>query len=70
MLGIGDKVNAYLSQLSGGQQRRVAIASALMNNPDVILADGPTGDPDEETEAEIMELFKNSTGERKSLLFL
>ena len=70
MLGIGDKVNAYPSQLSGGQQRRVAIARALMNNPDVILADEPTGDPDEETEAEIMELFKNSTGKRKSLLFL
>ena len=65
MLGIGDKVNAYPSQLSGGQQRRVAIARALMNNPDVILADEPTGDHDEETEAEIMELFKRLNREKK-----
>ena len=58
MVGIGDKADAYPSQLSGGQQRRVAIARALINNPEVILADEPTGDLDEETEAEIMDLFK------------
>ncbi|OGR07415.1 MAG: ABC transporter [Deltaproteobacteria bacterium RIFOXYD12_FULL_50_9] len=58
MMGIGDKVNSYPAQLSGGQQRRVAIARALLNNPKVILADEPTGDLDEETEAEIMTLFK------------
>lgn len=65
MLGIGDKVNAYPSHLSGGQQRRVAIARALMNDPDVILADEPTGDLDEETEAEIMDLFKRLNKEKK-----
>ena len=65
MVGIGEKVNAYPSHLSGGQQRRVAIARALMNNPDVILADEPTGDHDEETEAEIMELFKRLNREKK-----
>ena len=71
MLGIGDKVNAYPSQLSGGQQRRVAIARALMNNPDVILADEPTGDPDEETEAEIMELFKKlNRGKKITFIFI
>jgi putative ABC transport system ATP-binding protein/lipoprotein-releasing system ATP-binding protein len=64
MVGLGDKVNAYPSQLSGGQQRRVAIARALMNDPEVILADEPTGDLDEETEAEVMELFKRINGER------
>lgn len=58
MVGIGDKVDSYPSQLSGGQQRRVAIARALLNTPDIILADEPTGDLDEETEAEIMGLFK------------
>jgi putative ABC transport system ATP-binding protein/lipoprotein-releasing system ATP-binding protein len=58
MVGIGDKVDSYPSQLSGGQQRRVAIARALLNTPDIILADEPTGDLDEETEAEIMDLFK------------
>ena len=63
-VGVEDKINAYPSQLSGGQQRRVAIARALFNEPDVILADEPTGDLDEETEDEIMKLFQsiNSTG--------
>lgn len=65
MLGIGDKVNAYPSHLSGGQQRRVAIARALMNDPEVILADEPTGDLDEETEAEIMKLFRTLNAEKK-----
>jgi len=58
MVGIGDKQDSYPSQLSGGQQRRVAIARALLNGPDIILADEPTGDLDEETEAEIMHLFE------------
>jgi ABC-type lipoprotein export system ATPase subunit len=58
LVGIGDKLDAYPSQLSGGQQRRVAIARALLNNPDIILADEPTGDLDEETEAEIMHLLQ------------
>ena len=58
LVGIGDKLDSYPSQLSGGQQRRVAIARALLNNPDIILADEPTGDLDEETEAEIMHLLE------------
>jgi ABC-type lipoprotein export system ATPase subunit len=57
MVELSDKINSYPSQLSGGQQRRVAIARAFMNRPDIILADEPTGDLDEETEAEVMELF-------------
>jgi putative ABC transport system ATP-binding protein/lipoprotein-releasing system ATP-binding protein len=58
MVGIGEKQDSYPAQLSGGQQRRVAIARALLNNPDIILADEPTGDLDEETEAEIMHLLE------------
>jgi ABC-type lipoprotein export system ATPase subunit len=65
LVGIGEKKDAYPSQLSGGQQRRVAIARALMNDPEVILADEPTGDLDEETEAEIMKLFAKLSQEKK-----
>jgi ABC-type lipoprotein export system ATPase subunit len=57
-VGLGDKVNTYPSQLSGGQQRRVAIARAFMNDPALILADEPTGDLDEDTEQEMVNLFR------------
>ncbi|MCP4259686.1 MAG: ABC transporter ATP-binding protein [Planctomycetes bacterium] len=57
LMGIENKAHAYSDQLSGGQQRRVAIASALMNNPSLLLADEPTGDLDTETESEIMNFF-------------
>jgi ABC-type lipoprotein export system ATPase subunit len=59
MVGITGKDGYYPSQLSGGQQRRVAIARAMINRPSVILADEPTGDLDEKTEAEIMNLFRD-----------
>jgi putative ABC transport system ATP-binding protein/lipoprotein-releasing system ATP-binding protein len=65
LVGIEDKADAYPSQLSGGQQRRVAIARALIYDPPVILADEPTGDLDEETEAEIMNLFRRLNRERQ-----
>jgi putative ABC transport system ATP-binding protein/lipoprotein-releasing system ATP-binding protein len=58
LVGLADRAASYPAQLSGGQQRRVAIARAFMNDPAVILADEPTGDLDEETEAEVMRLFR------------
>jgi len=70
MVGIGDKLDAYPSQLSGGQQRRVAIARALVNNPDIILADEPTGDLDEDTEAEIMHLLEEINRKQGATIIL
>ena len=58
MVGLKDKANAFPSQLSGGQQRRIAIARAFVNKPDIILADEPTGDLDEDTEREILDIFR------------
>ena len=58
LVGLPDKTNAFPSQLSGGQQRRIAIARAFINQPDIILADEPTGDLDEETERDILKVFK------------
>jgi putative ABC transport system ATP-binding protein/lipoprotein-releasing system ATP-binding protein len=63
-VGLAHKAQAYPHQLSGGQQRRVAIARAFMNSPSLILADEPTGDLDEETEASMMQFFESMNRER------
>lgn len=64
LVGLEKKMNAYPAQLSGGQQRRIAIARAFMNSPELVLADEPTGDLDEETEDEMMKLFTSLNRER------
>ena len=57
-VGLEDKIHKKPNQLSGGQMQRVATARAIVNNPDIILADEPTGALDTKTSLQIMELLK------------
>ena len=58
MVDVSGMEHHYPSQLSGGQQRRIAIARAMIRRPSILLADEPTGDLDEKTESEIMHVFQ------------
>lgn len=57
-VGLGEKAKAYPQQLSGGQQQRIAIARAISNGPELILADEPTGNLDSGTGEQVMELLR------------
>lgn len=57
-VGLGNQLHKKPNQMSGGQMQRVAIARAFINNPDILLADEPTGALDSETSIQVMELLK------------
>ena len=67
-VGLEDMENEFPSSLSGGEIRRVAIIRALINDPDIIIADEPTSNLDLENSKIIMELLKNISSENKAVL--
>lgn len=67
-VGLGEKIRAYPARLSGGEQRRVAIARSFINDPSIVLADEPTGDLDQETEADVFDFFTEFN--RKQVAFV
>ncbi len=63
-VGLGDQLKKRPNQMSGGQMQSVAIARALVNDPDIILADEPTGALDTETSKQVMDILKEISNER------
>ena len=67
-VGLGDKLDRFPHELSGGEQQRVAIARALATNNPIMLADEPTGELDFQTGVQILELLQRQAGDGRAVL--
>jgi putative ABC transport system ATP-binding protein len=70
LVGLGDRMDHYPRQLSGGQEQRVAIARALVTDPTVIVADEPTGDLDKQSAAEVLDLLQRLNAEHQKTIVM
>ena len=70
MVQVGDIADKYPSQISGGQQQRAAIARALINDPQIIVGDEPTGNLDTESASMVFALFQELCTQGKTILMV
>ncbi|ACQ54734.1 ABC transporter ATP-binding protein [Clostridium botulinum] len=69
-LGLKEKINKNVKELSGGQCQRVAISRAIVNNPEIILADEPTGALDQKTGQKVLDIFKDLNKQGKTVIIV
>ena len=70
MVGLEERINHRPMELSGGEQQRVAMARSLINDPDIIVADEPTGNVDSKTGEKLLDIFKKLHGEQERTVII